>query len=255
MRFAFVFALACAAAIGAASKTALASFTPINAPSWADEDARNKILGAQYGGTFTPTSPGSLDYTNGTITAVRVEDIYSTPTLPALPAALSTPANGSLDDQLWQANFRLASAEAVFAALNQEFGYFDGAAGGSYVKLFNATGVKYAATGGADISSLSGHTLRWARGGSGRVWSSKISDNSDQQDHMVTYNIQGLNSNYITWLVLWEDLTTAEHSDWDFNDLVVEIKALPVVPIPEPVALMPLLIGGLLGMRRRKANA
>lgn len=211
-------------------------------------------MNAQYGGTFTPTAQNSLNYSNGTITAVRVEDIYQAPVLTLAPAAIvPTNSNGSFDDQLWQANFKLASAEAIFGAFNQEFGYFDGAVGGSYTKLFNASGSQYSVTGSADISNLSGHLLRWARGGNNRVWSSRIADNSDGLDHMVTYNIQGLNNGFVTWLVMWEDLTTGDQFlDFDYNDLVVEIRALPVA-VPEPVGLASVLVvGSVLGMRRKK---
>src|SRR3954452_17113510 len=128
MRLVFGFALALAAAIGGATSPALASFSPVNAPFFTNEDGRNKILGAQYGGTFTATGPSNINYTNGTVTAVRVEDIFANPA----PVALALNDNGSVDDQLWQANFKLASAEAIFGAFNQEFGYFDGPVGGSY---------------------------------------------------------------------------------------------------------------------------
>jgi hypothetical protein len=250
MRLVFAIALACAVATTVFSSSALASFTTINAPYFANEEARNQIFSTVYGGTFTPTAPGSLDYSNGTLTAVRVEDINSAPG--ALP--LSDPyGNGSPDDQLWQADFKLASAKAIFGAYNQEFGYIDGASGGSYVKLFDASGWAYGVTGGADISSLSGHTLRWARGGESRVFSSKNSDNPDGLDHMVTYSIRGLGGNQLTWLVMWEDKLPGEpYADFDYNDLVVQITATAV---PEPAAVSAMLgLGALTTLRRRRTK-
>jgi hypothetical protein len=237
-------------AIGRAS-SAFAAFTTINAPIFPGEKDSKQILEHLYNGTFTSIAPSNLSYTNGTITATRIEDIYQPPIIqPALVLANEGPIN---DDQTWQANFLLSSATAVFAAYNQEFGYYDGASGGSYVKLFSATGVEYGATGSADLSSLAGHTLRWARGGQSRVFSSKMSDNSDQRDHMVTYQITGLNDNKLTWLVMWEDkLPTEPDADFDFNDLVVQIKATPIA-IPEPTATVPLglmVLAGLYGKRQ-----
>src|SRR4029078_9327257 len=153
----------------------------------------------------------------------RVEDIAAAPTI-------VTPPNGSQDDQLWQANFQLSSAEAIFGAFNQQVGYYLGASGGTYVNLFNSSGWGYGVTGGADLTSLSGQLLRWARAGQSRIVSSLISDNTDGKDHMVTYNIQGLNNGKITWLIMFEDkFTGEEYADFDYNDLVVQITALPQV--------------------------
>ena len=249
MRVAIGFALVCAATIGCWSSSARASFTPINSPFFTNEDGVQKILNATYGGTFTPSG---LNFSNGTITAVRVEDIVSTP-------GIVTPPNGSPDDQLWQANFQLSSAEAIFGSFNQQFGYYLGASGGSYVNLFNVVGVPntpgwgYDVTGGADLSSLSGKLLRWARAGQSRIVSSLIADNTDGKDHMVTYNIQGLNNGKVTWLLMFEDKFTGEaYADFDYNDLVVQITALPQVPIPEPVAIAPLILCGALGLRRKR---
>jgi hypothetical protein len=239
-------------AFGGRASSAFGAFTTINAPIFA-EDNRVQILSNVYGGTFTPVGPDNLNYTNGSITATRVNDLYQ-PLVDPAPTIIG--GGGPIyDDQVWNGAFTLASAQAVFGDFHQEFGYFDGASGGTYVKLFDVTGIHYDATGEADLSQLSGHTLRWARGGEDRVWSSQIYDNSDQKDHMVTYQISGLQDNKLTWLLMWEDKKVGEiFADFDYNDLVVELKALPRADVPEPTALMPLAFVGLAGLRRKRAG-
>ncbi len=248
------------AALVAATTPVFAAFTPVNPPPYGD-DTHREVLSVVYGGNFQPV-PGTLDLSNGSLVAVRIDDYQqSVPTGPEqiAPTNLVGGPMGS-DDQFWQADFRLASAEAIFGVYRQEFGYFDGISGGNYVKLFDQTGYGYNVDGSADLSSLSGHVLRWARGGENRVLSSLPSDNADGLDHMVTYRIDGLadarNLGMSTWVLMWEDKYPWEqNADFDYEDMVVQIKAMP---IPEPTMAGLLLAGALLGIstfrgkRRRK---
>jgi hypothetical protein len=70
------------------------------------------------------------------------------------------------------------------------------------------------------------------------------SDNPSDQDHLVTYRVEGPGGQ-LSWLLFWED--SARPGLRDFNDLVVEIQA-----IPAPAAV---LLGGvglaLVGVGRR----
>jgi hypothetical protein len=248
MRSAFCYALAVAVSAWIASSARAAAFTSYNSPP-PGEGSQPGILETVYGGgTFVPTSPGSKNFTNGAITAVRVEDTYN-PAVDGLtpPSPLSTTENIGNDDRLWSGNFHLASAEAIFGVYRQEFGYYNGASGGTYHKLFDQTGYGYDVQGSADLDplNLSNTTIRWARGGENRVLSSNPSDNQDGLDHLITYRIDGLGDGQLTWLLFWEDkLSWEQNADFDYDDEVVQIKAyhsaqpLPAVPEPGTIALL-----------------
>jgi hypothetical protein len=62
---------------------------------------------------------------------------------------------------------------------------------------------------------------------------------------MVTYRIEGLpdRATHATWLLMFEDL--AGGGDRDYNDLVVEVKAIPLPPALWPAAA---LLAGLAGV-------
>jgi len=258
---------AAAALIVAGASTARATFTTVNPPT--GEETHAEILSHIYGGTFHATGLANHDYTNGSITAERVED--ATVSTQNLNTGLSNVVvgNPTPDDQLWLADYKLASAKAKYAVYNQEFGYYDGAVGGTYTKLFDQTGWGYNVNGDADLSRLSGHLLRWARGGEARVVSSQQFDNADAMDHMVTYNFVNNTptqpvsldttlkvppSEVESWLLFWEDKFKNEAlADFDFNDLVVEVKASA---IPEPTSLASLAAVGLMGagMTRKRSR-
>jgi hypothetical protein len=89
------------------------------------------------------------------------------------------------------------------------------------------------------------------------MWSSDSSLNSDSRDHMVTYRITGNTGGYTdngigNYIVAWEDnwaYNPVRTSDFDFNDVVLEIKDPKSVggDAPEPATM--LLLGfGLAGM-------
>src|SRR4051812_35759078 len=68
----FACAAAAAALVFAGAPTARAAFTTVNPP--VGEETHAEILSHIYGGTFHATGVGNHDYTNGSITAERVED-------------------------------------------------------------------------------------------------------------------------------------------------------------------------------------
>jgi len=143
----------------------------------------------------------------------------------------------------------------MVAAFEQEFGFFMGSTGGSYIPLFPVVGEGYGVTGEAVLPLLTNQLLRWGRNGDNGIFSSKITDNTDNRDHMVTYQIfennktSGNGAAVFRWLVLWEDIRENEpFEDFDFNDLVVEITA-----VPEPASVASLGLVALLGLRRRRA--
>ncbi|MGH7179027.1 MAG: DUF4114 domain-containing protein, partial [Tepidisphaeraceae bacterium] len=106
------------------------------------------------------------------------------------------------------------------------------------------------------LDGVSGQIWRWARSGDFGLLTSQNLDNSDSLDHMVTYQIlEAARESQITrYLLCWEDRTPSQASDFDFNDLVVEIE-VSVAPIPEPSAFLTLCglaAGTMFGSRRRR---
>jgi hypothetical protein len=230
--------------------SAFGGFTPI-APPHPGEDSHAQIFSEIYGGTFVPS--GSVDFSNGLLIAKRVDDFFIGEA--GDPLDMGGPTGGEDDtDQTWRAPFTNAIAEARFAAFEQSFGYFLGSSGGSFQELFDVVGEGYAVTGQAPLPLIANQLLRWGRNGDNGLFSSRIADNSDNEDHMVTYQILEATGTdgedpRIRWVVLWEDIRSGEpFEDWDFNDLVVEITA-----IPEPASLASFGLLALLGARRRRA--
>lgn len=232
--------------------SAQAAFTPYNPPPPWDASFQ-QVLNATYGGAFNPTGPGNRDWSNGSISLVRVEDIYDINTVPAAP--LSPSQNVGNDDRYWTADFEHAQAEAIWGVYQQKFGYYDGASGGTYHNLFDVNGYAYDVTGQADLSGLNGQTIRWARAGENRTFSSDPANNLDSLDHLLTYRVEGLNNGKLTWLLFWEDkFPWEQNADMDYEDLVVQItaKLSSTEPsVPEPATMAMLLPLSLLALRRR----
>jgi hypothetical protein len=245
---------------GISASSVFAAFSTVNQPP-TGEAGDAAILSNAYGGTFTASG---LNYSNSNgISAVRIEDTFNPSVTPTASSPLSITGDVGNDDQVWTANYQSASATAIFASFNQQFGYYLGSSpadspdGNTYHNLFNGDGSGFGVTGGANLSSLSGLTLRWARAGENRVVSSLNSDNADGMDHMITYRIDGLSDESTgvdTWLIFFEDMFSFEGSDFDYNDLVVEIKAtpVPIVQAPEPATMSLLLLGGMMALAKRR---
>ncbi len=203
-------------------------FTTVMSPP-GGEFTHKQIFECTYGGTFTASG---LDFINGggsgTITATRVDDNDIAGLLNLL-----TGSPGSGDDDIWTDGIASCTAEARFAGNSQEFGYR--VSSFSYVKLFDVSGASCSATGGpATVTFGTGATWEWARANdsdSGPLDNPHYSDepsNSDGLDHMVTYAITGVPGVPVTtrvWAVFFEDVSGGG-SDRDFNDLMVEVRAV-----------------------------
>jgi hypothetical protein len=224
--------------------TASADFTPTGSSG---ETNFLDIFNHIYGSGFTGTAFAGLSYTNGTITATRIDDVGV-----GSPLNLSTGHAGSANDQIWQDGVVSASAEARFAGDRQRFGYDPGANGG-YVDLFRVQGQGFGATGGINNFSFGGQ-FAFARDGNGDgPHYSKNSLNRDGADHMITYEITGLGSK--TWLLFWEDTDFSQGgqrggSDGDYNDLVVEVQ---VISAPTAALLGTIGFFTLVWLKRRLA--
>lgn len=223
------------------STDVLASQTVIEAPP-GSELSHAEILEGIYGGTFVGSGAdlGSglfQVFDNGTVFATRMSD-------GGLGAELNlvTGGPGTGDDRIWTDGIAVTSARARYAAFPQQFGY---ALSGKHVKLFDVAGSGFSVSGEAKVRFGVGSQWAWSRANDfgGEAVGDQFSVESmnvDGLDHMVTYQITGIPDvpdEITTWLILWEDLNgelgaTSDPnnqgipSDRDFNDLVVEVRAL-----------------------------
>ena len=158
-------------------------------------------------------------------------------------------------DELWQyLSGQIggdAGAQAKFASSDQNFGFIPGVSGGSFQSLFGVTSNGY--FGGSPSATLTeaqtGSIFRFADDPTDyALWTSQVSDNGDNKDHMKTFVVTGGSStgNYV---LAWEDLPACQ-SDWDYQDLVVEVSG--VQPIPEPASILLLGLGCLTLIKKRR---
>jgi len=224
------------AAFGAVD--AHAGFTEIGKGRKAEAN-QEQILEHTYGGDFVANG---ANFSNGTVTATRLDDG---------------------NDSVWSST-QVSSARTVaaFAKRKQAFGYFGGSSGGDFKKLFDVSGtsgfdVQGNATG---LGSVLDGSIRFGRSEKlTKAFSSLASENRDGRDHMITYKVTGLDgTTNPVYLMFWED-KWGRRSDFDFNDLVVEVKGAQGEPllIPLPAAAWSGLgslagLGMLMGWKRAR---
>lgn len=239
------------AVVGAAD--ARAGFTSFNTSKHATEMTHAQILGHTYGGTFAAS--GGVNFTNGAVTAQRLDDGGGGPGAMTNLSA-STGGGVSTADQCWGDGVLSARAIARFAGSDQIFGIVDGDAGGSFERLFDVTGWGTNVTGSADNVDLSGQNFRFARAGRGdATFTSSDADNFFGADQMVSYHVTGPNG-LSKYVLFFEDVGAHLDSDWDFNDMVIEVTSLSApsaIPLPPAVwsGLAVLITGGLWNARAR----
>ena len=222
------------------------SYTTIMPPP-VGEDSHLDIFSsvyAAYGGTFVANG---LDFENAGagISARRVWDTDDGDDTIHVFLGDETGV-----DQIWTDGTAMVTASAKFADLSQSFGWNDngGATGSGYVELLTEADI-----GGPSVDIMIMGDFLWGIQPNGDEWWSAIDQNSDTTDHLITYYVEGLPDaapGEAVWLLFWEDLPDA--GDADYNDFVVELRA-----IPEPSAF--LLVGGgltaLAAIRRRRSRA
>lgn len=244
-------------ALMACTQAARASLTPVAAP-FGVEATHAQIFSHVYGGVFAPAPNGAAVYTNGAVTATRIEDTIGKMGLGSNLNLVSGVPDPTVTDQRWEDGIAITSAVARFAGFTQEFGYDDG---NGYVKLFDVT---THGPGGYNVSGSASHHFapgtpwNWMRGGTGQMYYSENARNSDMLDHMITYQITGLNTRDTVWMLFWEDRPgpLRHGSDRDFNDLVVEIRATVAQVVPVPGGLLLCGLGLVLcrAMPRRRST-
>ena len=209
-------------------------------PPGGGELTQVEIMDLIYGGTFGSVG---VDYTNGSIDLIRVNDTHST--LFMLDLITGDPLVDV--DQIWTDGIATVTAEAKYAALGQTFGWNNngGATGTNYTQLLTDADIG----GPGVLINVQGDMLWGVRPTSGDTFWSNDSLNTDTFDHLITYQVVGLGGPETVWLQFWEDLPSSG-SDFDYNDFVIE-----VTPVPEPgtATLVALGIGIMAGSRRRSS--
>jgi hypothetical protein len=228
-------------------------YSTVNAPP-SGEKTHARILGEDiYGGVFTADG---LNYVgsgaSAGITAIRVyddDDIeYNTTHV----------YNRMLNDvdQIWTDGAVTVTAYAKYASYTQSFGWNQGGIiGNNFKELVNnndigGPGVEFEITAGQQflwgLQAKGDYRCGWWA--PGYEWWSKESENGwcAVEDHFVTYYIEGVSASEAVWVIFMEDVKFSDCSDRDYNDFVVEIRA-----IPEPMTIG-LLSFGALFLRRRK---
>lgn len=194
-------------------------------------------------------------------------------------------------DNIWSvAPTATLNASVKFAGDTSNFGVFQNPNTLAFTPLAGVSGSGYGATFvsiGSPYANVSGGILTVSGPGgpnpptplssplalginnttTGNFFSSNMAVNTvdsggpgvNPMDHMVTFfvtNSNGTVKGFTGYVVAFEDLTFAQGSDRDFNDLVVQIDSglTPAVPEPSTFAIAGLGALGLIGygLRRRK---
>ncbi|MFQ5414938.1 MAG: hypothetical protein ACE5E6_10815 [Phycisphaerae bacterium] len=253
--------------LGLGAGSARADFTPIQGSR---ETSFLQILDTIYAegvsGTFNGARFGGSVYTSTIgITAVRVDD-FGAPggTLSLLDGYGNTggPGTSSGLDQTWTLDRATLSGDVRFVHRSHAFGFTD-AVGYHELLEVRSRPPRFLAPGliSFDDVVVAGPDWTWDRSDANRndqvgphhASSDETTNRLDRQDahrddHLITYEITGLDRPGPTWLLFWED---RQHGrDRDFNDLVVEVRGVSTVPAPG-AAVLALLGLGLASLVRR----
>jgi hypothetical protein len=236
-----------------------ATYSPVNpAISPPNGWPTKRVLDYVYFGgvdTFSPATHGGSVYTGGGITATRVDDFGRGGVLDA-----TTGAPGVTDDQLWTGQSLRVTPKFREAAHMSFFDcWVDGQPAPPLLSGITGYLTPTSHPDSAIVTVPPGSTFVWVFGvygvgtGNYQLWYSEQGLNSDGMDHLLSYQITGLGMDQPTWLLFWEDQypfnSNPYPSDGDYNDLVIEVTA-----IPEPATLVLLALGALAVTRRRRGR-
>jgi hypothetical protein len=223
-------------------------YSPVVYPGYGPEEPSHAtILGDAYGGTFVGSGTDFGDglwsvFSNGLITAYRVYDFDEEDEFIHI---LTGDQNNV--DQIWTDGIAHITATAVYAAYEQSFGWNKGGLGTDYQELLTHNDVG----NGAIKIFLPSERFLWGIQPRNHTyeWWSKNSYNNGDDDHLVTYYIDGASIEGETvWMLFWEDLPSDDPWDQDYQDFVIEVRA-----IPEPTSILLLGAGALALVRKRRS--
>lgn len=227
----------------AAASSANAAFTNVQ-PAPGGEKNHQQILGLVYGGSFVLNEAASPTYSNGNLTFTRVNDA-------GLGGVLAVVTNDATptDDQHWSIGNATGPATVIarskYAGDNHTFGWIDDTqAEPSYQSLGSTS------TFNVPVAVNLSSNFRWALNDTSMntIWTSRASDNvvsGEGHDQMTTYRVTGPSITQPTFLLFWED-RIGGGADYDYNDAVIEITAVPAPSVAGLGAI------GALGLLRRK---
>jgi len=210
---------------------------------WFDdsEPSMFDILGGIYGGTWINGGP---DYTNGDITAYRVYDFDDG------EETVHLIDGDQFDiDQIWTDGIATVTAQAKYASNDQSFGWNQGGTDPcNYQELISYDGPSGVIEDGPVVEIEIDGDFLWGTQPNGEEWWSKMSLNENGgMDHLITFFIEGASlEDESVWLLFWEDLPSSGW-DQDYQDFVVEVRA-----VPEPMTICLFGLGGLALLRKRK---
>lgn len=237
------------ATFAAISGTALAgpSFTTVR-PAPSGELGHAAILQNIYGGAWSMSTATPVNVTNGVMTAARVADAGVASTL-----ALATGSSSTGEDSAFAGQNLVVTVRARYAGDSHILGWIDDTAETpTFQPIINTS------THNTPVELELSSSFRWAlqNTSTGKLFTSRASDNfgvgsssSQTFDHMVTYHMSPKSGPMNEWALFWEDRTGGQSSDFDYNDAVFIVQAVPTPGVATLGGIGMVLLSG----RRRRA--
>lgn len=229
--------------------TALAgpSFTTVR-PAPSGELGHAAILQNIYGGSWAMSATTPVNVTNGVMTAQRVADAGV-----ASPVALATGTALTGEDSAFAGQSVVVTVKARYAGDRHMLGWIDDTAENPvFQPIINSE------SHNIPVELMLSGQFRWALQNisTGKLFTSRASDNrgigkvNDQTfDHLVTYHLSPKSGPANEWALFWEDRTGGQNSDFDFNDAVFIVQAVPSPGVATLGGIGMVLLSG----RRRRA--